>query len=811
LRRYSVLGSVLLFALAGGAAGCGESADLAVGQQPTGGSDPAGGAGGGTAGAGASEGGSAAGGSAAGGAAGAGAQAGAGGAGEGFCGNGITEPGEECDGEPNCDAECNLIDDADGDTISDEDEGIGLGTDTDGEPPADYLDLDSDGDGIPDAVEAGDADLNTPPINTDGDADPDFQDLDSDDDGIPDAVEAGPDPENPVDTDGDYTPDYLELDSDNDDLSDAEEIDPLVDTDPLDPDTDGDNIGDGDDGVDDADNDLTINALDTDSDGDGYGDADEAGDVDWMTLPIDTDFDGIADFLDLDSDQDGLPDENELYCASLGRDSRIFGGDTDEDGYTDLAEWVADPNTPSPNLTSAAVCDDTVGVLDFGYEFYFVLPHDDPEQDDILRFDPTVKAADVFFNVDTTGSMGGEISNLQQGLAQIISDTQARVSSAAFGVGQFEDFPVAPFGCGNCWPYSPPTDSPFTRLAGVNTNPAVATAAVGQLVASAASGNDFPESGYEALYQVANGGGVFGAGGNFGPFTTSGRIGGAWFRPGALPMVVHVTDALSHDASIPSCIDGNCWTSDYPSSYNDHSRSQALAAVQAVGARVITVQSWYGYPYQNFDTAITGQMQEISQSSSAVVPVCAFKTGATTWRCGANTCCDGTIASGTDCILRYTISTSGSGLSEAATDGIDAIVKYSTFDVYNDKRDDGDPGTPDTSLFLTRIVANTPDDSFKPPDEPERSCWPIPTPGPVGGSAWNDGFYEFATGTSHTLQEGAKLYFTVFAQNTTVPETDVPQSFLAYIDIIDDTTSALLDTQEVLIIVPAAPGGAGET
>ena len=40
------------------------------------------------------------------------------------------------------------------------------------------IDLDEDDDGIPDAVEAGDDDLFSPPVDTDGDTIPDFTALD---------------------------------------------------------------------------------------------------------------------------------------------------------------------------------------------------------------------------------------------------------------------------------------------------------------------------------------------------------------------------------------------------------------------------------------------------------------------------------------------------------------------------------------------------------------------------------------------------------------------------------------------------------
>ena len=83
----------------------------------------------------------------------------------------------------------------------------------------------------------------------------------------------------------------------------------------------------------------------------------------------------------------------------------------------------------------------------------------------------------------------------------------------------------------------------------------------------------------------------------------------------------------------------------------------------------------------------------------------------------------------------------------------------------------------------------------------------MPTPGAFHDSPFNNGFFGFAVGSANADVEGAKLFFTVHAQNSTVPETDAPQVFFAYIDIIDDTTGALLDTQEVVIIVPASPQG----
>ena len=68
------------------------------------------------------------------------------------------------------------IADADGDSISDAHEGRALRLDTDGDGALDCDDGDSDGDGVPDVLEAGDADPMTPPRDSDGDGAADFRD-----------------------------------------------------------------------------------------------------------------------------------------------------------------------------------------------------------------------------------------------------------------------------------------------------------------------------------------------------------------------------------------------------------------------------------------------------------------------------------------------------------------------------------------------------------------------------------------------------------------------------------------------------------
>ena len=99
--------------------------------------------------------------------------------------------------------------DSDNDTIYDGTEGR---RDTDGDGVPDLEDFDSDADGVPDSVEAGDSDLNTPPVDTDGDRIPDYRDRDSDNDGLSDELEAAAGTDRLLaDTDEDGVSDLIEV------------------------------------------------------------------------------------------------------------------------------------------------------------------------------------------------------------------------------------------------------------------------------------------------------------------------------------------------------------------------------------------------------------------------------------------------------------------------------------------------------------------------------------------------------------------------------------------------------------------------
>ena len=230
-------------------------------------------------------------------------------------------------------------------------------TDHDGTP--DYLDTDSDNDGIPDRIEAGIQTLK--PRDSDADGTPDYLDLDSDADGTPDAVEAGINRANPLDSDNDGIADYLDQDSDNDGVPDTVEAPRSG----LDANNDGI----------DNDYDVTITGgVDSNNDG-----------VDDIRIALDTDGDGLADYLDLDSDNDGFYDIVEAGYTDENRDGVVDGFidesgdglhdglpepvianalDTDGDGVPDAVDVDAD-NDGIPTVLESADDRDKDGVPDY--------------------------------------------------------------------------------------------------------------------------------------------------------------------------------------------------------------------------------------------------------------------------------------------------------------------------------------------------------------------------------------------------------------------------------------------------------------
>ncbi len=385
--------------------------------------------------------------------------------------------------------------DSDGDGLFDANESGnpgGMPLDSDGDGLADFIDTDSDANGIPDASEGTN--------DTDGDGRGDASDLDDDNDFIRDAAEIGASASSPVDTDGDGVPDFRDTDSDNDTIPDSIETDT------------------------DTDRDMVPDRIDADSDSDSLNDVLEAGDADLATAPIDTDMDGIFDFRDPDSDADGLSDSAEAAAGTS-----TTNADSDSDGVSDLVE-VASMTNPLDGSDSPRTRGD----------FVFLEPYMEAAEPrrDTLDFATNIRQADVYFLMDTTGSMGSSVASLRASLASFIPEVRAAIPDAWIGSGAFKDYPVSPYGGGG--------DFAYQNCGNVTGDAASAVAALGCY--SVSGGGDGAESHTSALWAVATGMGLPGRSAATSPASCpAGTFGYPCFRETAVPIVVLISDIYAHN------------------------------------------------------------------------------------------------------------------------------------------------------------------------------------------------------------------------------------------------------------------------
>ncbi|MFK8002179.1 MAG: VWA domain-containing protein [Polyangiales bacterium] len=541
--------------------------------------------------------------------------------------------------------------DADGDGIGDDWEDSDTEVDTDGDGTPDFRDTDSDGDGIPDSVERGVGGGSSSPADSDGDGTYDFRDLDSDGNGIDDETEGT------SDADGDGSPDFADLDDDNDTLRDSMEIgdDP---SNPLDFDGDGlpdfrdvdsddDNIGDRNEAFPaDTDMDGTPDRHDLDSDDDGWSDIEEAGDDDVFTAPVDTDEDGTPDFRDTDSDGDGLSDAAERELGTNRADA-----DSDGDGVTDLVEIGAcDGN---PECVGDALDPDSSPRTRGDFVFFMPYEAEPSPPRDTLDFATNIQVADVYFLIDTTGSMSGAIANVTSSLSTpgtgIIDQVRASIPQANFGIGEFKDF-----GDGVL----------YVNRQDISANPADSQAAVATLRAS--GGGDGPEGGIPAAFSAITGTGMSGAGAY--PNRTgcpAGTFGYPCFRDGAVPILVIIMDNFFHNGPGNSFPYNYVDTAGTPISY-----ARTVTALNAGNARAVGV-------------AVTG--------TTALAHLQTLATDTNTVDAGG---------------MPLVSQASSSGVSAGVVTQIQTLANSVAFDISTVFEDDGADAVDTFAAFVDRVEAN---------------------------------------------------------------------------------------------------------
>lgn len=364
-------------------------------------------------------------------------------------------------------------------------------------------------------------------------------------------------------------------------------------------DADGDGIGDLAEGAGDTDGDGLPDSRDTDSDGDGLSDAEEHGIADACRVR-DGDSDTTPDYKDRDRDNDGVEDGEEL---TRGTDpDRV---DTDGDGYSDLAEVAAGSNP----------VDSTSRIPD--RDFFVVLPYEAPSERRILNFATSIRYADVFFVIDSTGTMQPTIDAVRSQVRNIASDLIALVPDVAVGVATFEDFPVAPYGYTSDTRRTPDRpDRPF-HVEQIVTSDYDEVSASLDIVAAGGGIDEQGEAGVEAIHQAVTGEGRVYPGGSVPaadcPPMSDGsrRIGAACFRPTSLPVIVYVSDEPSHNGPtlghtyVPPRIE-------HAALWDDRASSETVRALNRAGVRII------GLNISNFMHQARDDMDEFAVATGAL-------------------------------------------------------------------------------------------------------------------------------------------------------------------------------------------------
>jgi hypothetical protein len=383
-------------------------------------------------------------------------------------------------------------------------------------------------------------------------------------------------------------------------------------------------------------------------------------------------------------------------------------------------------------------------------DFFFVVPYEGPPSPDrdVLKFGTNIKQVDVAFSQDTTGSMGGSITNLKTNVSSTIMPNLVKaIPSVGLAVVDFKDI-------GDTWTVK-------VRQT-VTTDVAAAQTAVNAM--SAGGGGDEPEADIQSMYHILTGAAVTALAAHT---PAPGTFGGVDFRPGSLPVVVNITDAHWHDPSGSVTV------------------ASLITAFNTANARFVGITVNYGI------ADMENNANTVSDSTKSNVPTVAFAASG----CAAGQCCTGVggatrapSAPGGNCRLNFLANSDGSGVGAGIVSAIQAISVGSTFDVTAvASNDPTNPDKVDATKFIKALRAM---DEGSPGDK----C-PAHAAKDTNGDGVKDTFISVVVGTP--------VCFEVLPQmNTTVPPKPAAQFFNAFIDVLGMPGSVKLDRRTVLFLVP---------
>jgi hypothetical protein len=379
------------------------------------------------------------------------------------------------------------------------------------------------------------------------------------------------------------------------------------------------------------------------------------------------------------------------------------------------------------------------------------------------------RVLDLHISVDTTASMGHEIDELQRSLgAELMPTLRGKVPDVSFGTSRFEDFPAGPFGNAT----ARRDDQPFALLSPVTSDEARVASAIAGLDQPLGIGGDLPESGFEALFQIATGEG-YSLGGVqlIAPYVRKaavggGRTGGVGFREGALRAVLHVTDAPSHTPS------------EYePRFPGTHDLQDAADALSAINVKLIGLVSECGRgrscDLESY-TAAREQLETLAVRTGAIVPA---QDG------GCPYGVEGRVLPATDegCPLVFDVAADGTGLSATLIDSVAALLEGTRFRVVSALVTDDPIG------FVQRVEPISPE--LGPGETPPETADLLPEAEPDGQV---DSFVTVAANTA--------VAFELELRNLTIAESDAVQRFRIAIEVRGD--GLVLERRTLRIVIP---------
>jgi hypothetical protein len=359
-----------------------------------------------------------------------------------------------------------------------------------------------------------------------------------------------------------------------------------------------------------------------------------------------------------------------------------------------------------------------------------------------MAFTTGVRYADVYFLVDTTGSMDGEVRELQAAIRTgLAANLNALGPLLRVGMGYFEDYPLSPYGNTG--------DHSYGHLLELTEDHARLADAAELLPEG--YGGDLPESHVAALWGIATGDGSVQMPAMSSAVCPLDYFGYPCFRPEGLSLVVMISDAEFHN--------GPGGEDPYDDRVSCPVFEETAQSLLEAHIRVVSL-------FFQFATNTDADYRALGLLTESFNQV------------------DGEP-------LVFVLPDNSNLLGSTVVDGVRAAVTSIPMNVSARLRDDPSDAV-DTAVFILRI--ETDNDNLVEDTRHGTFCEPRPDVRDTDGDGINDTF--------GSLPQGSTVCFRIVAEpNVTVPSTGTAQEFQAFIDILGDGRT-LLDTREIVFIVP---------